>query len=233
MAETLPVPRAILVVSAHWLTHCPTVSAASTPATIHDFAGFPAELYALDYPAPGAAALAARIAELLAERFPERAIDPVRGLDHGAWVPLRVMYPQADIPVTQLSVMPDASPAEHRALGAALAPLTREGVLILGSGGLTHNLHEANFTAPEDEAPDYVNDFREQFIAALRAGDEARLDNYRAAIPHARRAHPTPEHLLPLFVALGAAGPGAMASVLHTGTLYGALAMDALSFSQA
>ena len=147
LAAELPRPRAILAVSAHWDTDSPMVSTAARPATIHDFTGFPAELYAQRYPAPGDPALAARVVKLLGAAGLACGTDPERGLDHGAWVPLKWMYRAADIPVTQLSVQSRRGAAHHHALGKALASLRDDGVLVLGSGGIVHNLREIQWQA--------------------------------------------------------------------------------------
>lgn len=229
LATELPRPRAILAVSAHWTTRVAAVSASPKPATIHDFYGFPEALYELDYPAPGGAELASRVAGLV----PGIKVDALRGLDHGAWAPLSLMYPAADIPVIQLAVMPEADAAAHFDLGRRLAALAGEGVLLLASGSLTHNLYEMIPDMADDEALPHVAEFSDWFVARLEAGDTAALLDWEARAPHGRRAHPTPEHLLPLFVALGAAGDGAHARAVHRGYQLGALAMDAYRFDPA
>lgn len=226
MAQNLPRPRAILVVSAHWNTRTPAVSAARQPQTIHDFHGFPPPLYQLTYPAPGAPDLAAEVAALVANIN----VDRQRGLDHGAWLPLRTMYPAADIPVIQLAVMPLATAEAHYRLGQLLQPLTETGVLILGSGGLTHNLGDIVADAPDGDALPYVGEFRDWFAKALQGHDLAALFDWRRQAPHAARAHPTAEHLLPLFVALGAAGEGTTVQTAFSDCQLGALALDAFVF---
>lgn len=226
LAADLPRPRAILVVSAHWTTAAPAVTATPRPATLHDFHGFPPALYGLSYPAPGAPGLAAEVAA----RVPGIAVDARRGLDHGAWVPLRTMYPDADLPVAQFAVMPGAGAALHFRLGRALQPLARDGVLVLASGSLTHNLGDIVADAPDGAALPYVDEFRAWFGNALRTGDPTALLDWAAQAPHALRAHPTPEHLLPLFVALGAAGDGFSPREVHRDTQYGAVALDAFRF---
>ena len=158
LGRELPRPQSILVVSAHWEAERPTVSTAALPRTIHDFYGFPRELYSLSYGAPGAPRLAQQVRELLAAAGIGCEEAPDRGLDHGAWVPLRYLFPQADVPVTQLAVSPGLGAAHHLELGRALAPLADEGVLVLGSGGLTHNLREVRFDAREGPAPDWVTE---------------------------------------------------------------------------
>jgi 4,5-DOPA dioxygenase extradiol len=226
LAQSQPRPRAILVVSAHWATRAPAVSAAPQPETIHDFHGFPPPLYELAYPAPGAADLAAEVAELI----PGIQIERKRGLDHGAWSPLRFMYPAADIPVIQFAVMPQASAEEHYRLGQMLQPLTGHDVLILGSGGLTHNLRDIVADAADGDALPYVREFRDWFAAALERRDLAALVDWRQQAPHAVRAHPSVEHLLPLYVALGAAGEGAIVKTIYRDYQLAALALDAFVF---
>jgi len=221
-------PRAILMVSAHWETQVPAVNAVAVNETIHDFRGFPAELYAMRYPAPGDSALAARIAALLGEAGLPAAINPRRGLDHGAWVPLILAWPEADIPVLQLSVQTALGPEHHVEVGEALAPLKDEGVLVVGSGSFTHDLSSWRLGTEE---PDWVSGFAEWMDSALREGRTGDLLNYRAQAPAATRNHPTEEHLLPLFVALGAAGQGGRASRIHSSVEHGVLRMDAYRFS--
>lgn len=224
-------PRAILAVSAHWETGQPAVSTAVRPETIYDFHGFPQALYRLRYPAPGAPQLAARVAGLLAASGMPARPDPQRGLDHGAWTPLILMYPQADIPVTQLSIQPQAGAEYHLKLGEALRPLRDEGVLILASGSVTHNLHEFRGGAGRDaQPPAWVTEFNEWLAAALIEGRRADLCAYRSRAPHAARNHPTEEHLLPLLVAAGAGGTDLKARRLHSSYAYGVIGMDAYRF---
>ena len=231
MGRSLPEPRAILVVSAHWETMGgPAVSLAAQPETIHDFGGFPPVLYGLRYPAPGAPELAERTASLLEQAGFAVGRSPARGLDHGAWVPLRLMYPDASIPVTQLSILRGASPAAHEALGSALAPLADEGVLVIGSGSLTHNLYEFRGGLIDAPVPDWVRRFGTWMADRLHANDRHALLDYRSQAPDAVRNHPTDEHLMPLYVAMGAAGEGAVAERIHTSHEYGVLAMDAYAF---
>ena len=231
LGRELPRPQSILVVSAHWEAGRPAVSAATLPRTIHDFYGFPPELYSLAYGAPGAPGLAARVKELLVAAGMQCEESPDRGLDHGAWVPLRYLYPDADIPVTQLAVSPGLGAAHHLELGRALAPLAEEGVLVLGSGGLTHNLREVRFDSPAPPAPDWVSAFADWAGAAVAAGDAAALVDYRRRGPHACRNHPSDEHFLPLLVAMGAAGKDAAGVRVPGGVSHGVLAMDAFVFS--
>jgi 4,5-DOPA dioxygenase extradiol len=220
-------PKAILMVSAHWETRTPAVNAVAINETIHDFYGFPQELYALRYPAPGSPELAERIIDLLASAELPGVIDRERGLDHGAWVPLMLAWPDAKIPVVQLSVQSHLGPGHHLELGRALAPLAHEGVLIIGS--YTHDLSSWRKGSGLDE-PEWVTSFADWFSAALVDGRSCDLLAYRSLAPNAKRNHPTEEHLLPLFVTLGAAGSGAKAKHLHASQTYGVLRMDAFAF---
>jgi len=232
LGTSLDRPEAILVVSAHWETRGgPAVSLARQPETIHDFGGFPRALFEIRYPAPGAPAAAQRAAALLEEAGLPVGASADRGLDHGAWVPLSLMYPNADIPVTQLSVVRDASPAEHERLGLALAALRHEGVLVVGSGSLTHNLYEFRGQGIDAPVPHWVSEFEGWAKARLEASDRQALLDYRRLAPFAEQNHPTDEHLLPLFVAMGAAGADARATQLHASYEHGVLAMDAYAFA--
>ena len=226
LAKDLPRPRAIIAVSAHWNTRTPAVSASLSPETIHDFYGFPPALYELDYLPPGAPDLAAEVAELVAGI----QVDHQRGLDHGAWSPLRFMYPAADIPVIQLAVMPHVDAETHYRLGQQLQSLTGRGVLILASGGLTHNLGEVVRDAKDGDAQPHVREFRDWFVDALQRRDLPALFDWQRRAPHAARAHPSPEHLLPLYVALGAAGDAAGAKLVFSDYQLGALSLDAFFF---
>lgn len=231
LGESLPRPCAILVVSAHWERPVPAITASPAPGTIHDFLGWPRELYGLRYPAPGAPWLAERVAGLLAEAGLPLEADPARGLDHGAWVPLMLGWPAADIPVAQLALIRGGDASAHLALGRALAPLRAEGVLVLGSGAAVHNL---GALAPEGTPPPaWARAFDTWLAEALAAGDREALCQFPAAPPTARAAHPTPEHLMPLFVALGAGGTDAGAVRLHDSWSYGSLSMAAYAFGGA
>jgi 4,5-DOPA dioxygenase extradiol len=231
LGKTLDRPKAIVVVSAHWETRgSPAVSLAQRPETIHDFGGFPPALFEMQYPAPGAPDAAQRAATLLEAQGIPVSRSAERGLDHGAWVPLRLMYPDADIPVTQLSVVRGASPAAHEALGQALAALRNEGVLVVGSGSLTHNLYEFRGQGIDAPVPQWVSEFEAWMKARLEDSDRTALLDYRRAAPFAVQNHPTEEHLLPLYVAMGAAGPAAHATQLHASFEHGVLAMDAYAF---
>ena len=230
VAAQLPKPSAILVISAHWETRIPTVSAAVCPETIHDFSGFADALYKLHYAVPGAPALAASVEKALQLAGIQVVQDAMRGLDHGAWIPLSLMYPLCDIPVTQLSIQPEKDPAWHLALGRALRPLREQGVLIIGSGSITHNL-SAIFRHPHGEpAPLWVTEFCDWIVEKIKAGDLDALTAYRTQAPNAILNHPTDEHLLPLFAALGAAEDMTKAVHLNPVLTYGLLAMDAFKF---
>jgi 4,5-DOPA dioxygenase extradiol len=226
-------PKAILMVSAHWERLRPTVNAPERNETIHDFGGFPDALYRISYPAPPSDALARRVAELLTAGGMPTDIDTKRGLDHGAWVPLMVAWPEADVPVVQLSVQTRLGPEHHYRLGQLLAPLRAEGILIVGSGSFTHDLRsffssDGNIDAPEQ---DWVHVFAEWMASALKEGRVDDLLAYRRLAPEAAHNHPTEEHLLPLYVALGA-GSGGVRQI-HSSTTYGILRMDAFAFGEA
>ncbi len=232
LGAELPRPRAILVISAHWAAREPTVSTAASPDTIHDFGGFPDALYAMEYPAPGAPALAARVRELLAAAALPCAETPDRGLDHGAWIPLKAMYPQADIPVVQLALQPSAGTDWHRRIGAALRHLRDEGVLILASGAVTHNF--GWLTWGENSKPvEAAQAFATWLGEALARDDRPALLDYRRQSAHGAAAHPSEEHLLPLFSALGAATLGEIPLHLEPEYTYGGLAMDAYLWQDA
>lgn len=232
LSDMMPRPRAIVIISAHWETRIPTVNSVERNDTIHDFRGFPPELYELAYPAPGNPELAKRVTGLLDEAGIASTTDNQRGLDHGAWVPLMLAWPDADIPVVQLSVQTDLGPQHHVDLGRALHPLTKEDILIIASGSFTHDLSSWRNYAGQEE-PDWVSQFARWFDKTLVEGNLEDLISYRDLAPHALRNHPTEEHLLPLFVALGAAGPDPQVKRLHTSATYGVLRMDAYSFGSA
>lgn len=237
-AGDLPRPKAMVVVSAHFEVSGGTaVSSDAKPETVHDFGGFQKELYEMQYPAPGNPALAAEIVEsLTAQGFNSQAVGG-HGFDHGVWVPLKLMYPDADIPVVAVSVDPRAGPDYHLRLGHALAKLGGEGVLVIGSGSFTHNLREA-FVAlrqgiREPEVQGWVTDFVDWMDAHLAAGDVAALVDYRRQAPFAEKNHPTDEHLLPLYAAMGAAGENFTATQLHDSNEFGVLSMAMWRFDAA
>lgn len=233
VAHTLPRPRAILVASAHWETELPMLTGSPKPETIHDFGGFPQALYAIRYAAPGAPEVAAEAAELLKRAGITAGVDGFRGLDHGVWVPLMHMFPEADVPVVELSVQPQRGAAHHIALGRALAPLSRRGVLIVGSGHATHNLRDWMTNMRRPGALPYVAGFADWLAARLHAHDDGALVDWKQQGPEALRAHPSDEHFLPLLVAYGAAGERPRVERVHSGIVGGALAMDAYRFEQA
>ncbi len=223
-------PSSILIISPHWDTPSAEVSTVEHPETIHDFFGFPAPLYELRYPAPGAPELARRAAALLQSAGKSCASDPARGLDHGAWSPLRFMFPEADVPVTQLSLQSQRGPRYQFEVGQALAPLCDENVLIIGSGSMTHNLGEFRGKRFDSTPEPYVTEFQDWFARQIGARNIDELLDYRQHAPHAVRAHPADDHLLPLFVALGAKPGFHEAERLVTEVTYGILAMDAYLF---
>lgn len=231
LGKSMERPSAIIVVSAHWETRGgPAVSLAQQPETIHDFGGFPRALFEMQYPASGAPEAAHRASALLEAHGIPVGRSAERGLDHGAWVPLHLMYPDADIPVAQLSVVHGASPSAHERIGHALAALRGEGVLLVGSGSLTHNLYEFRGQGIDAPVPQWVSEFEAWMKARLESSDRAALLDYRRAAPFAAQNHPTDEHLLPLFVAMGAAGADARATQLHASFEHGVLAMDSYAF---
>lgn len=228
LGKKLPRPRAVLCVSAHWDTEAPRLTAGATPHTMYDFYGFPDELYSMTYPAPGAQDVAARTAELLKPAGLSAGLDATRGYDHGAWVPLKLMYPEADLPLAQLSIQSHLSARHHLELGRALAPLRDEGVLILASGNATHNLRDV-FSHDIAAAPaPYAEAFANWLDERILAGDEDALADYLRQGPEARRNHPTADHYLPLLVALGAGGGKGRG--LHHGWTYGVLSMAAYAW---
>ena len=231
LGKTLPRPSAIMVVSAHWESSGgPAVSMATNMETIHDFGGFPPELFAIQYPACGAPDVAEKVRQHLDAAGYSVRSSSQRGLDHGAWVPLMLMYPQSGIPVFQLSILRNRSAVEHERLGQALAMLRHENVLVIGSGSLTHNLAELREQGPNAPVPAWVSDFGNWMKDALQGGERDALFNYRRQAPGAERNHPTEEHLMPLYVAMGAAGRNAKAAQLHSSYEYGVLAMDVYQF---
>ena len=226
LGRIIPSPSAILVVSAHWEAALPTVSLATNPDTIHDFSGFSPALYRMQYPAPGAPVLAEKVAALLSKAGMSAKLHPDRGLDHGAWVPLSAMYPDANIPVTQLSLDANKGPAVHFEIGRALATLRDEGVLIIASGSITHNFSWLNWHADADQAPlPKAEVFTEWVADRLAAHDIPALLAYRSA-PYGAEAHPSEDHFLPLFTALGASS-GDTPVRFQPRFTYGSLSMDA------
>jgi 4,5-DOPA dioxygenase extradiol len=219
-------PAAILVVSAHWETRQPTVSLANLPETIYDFSGFSPALYSMQYRAAGAPKLAERVASLLSSAGITTDRNPNRGLDHGVWVPLTAIYPRANVPVVPLSIMRDAGPASHFEVGRALSPLRDEGVLIVCSGAITHNFAWLDWHADSNKAPHPQAEVFSNWVAErLAAEDIPALMKYRSA-PYGAASHPTEEHFMPFFVALGAA-MGVAPLRYQPRFSYGAMSMDA------
>ncbi|PIN22816.1 Stizolobate synthase [Handroanthus impetiginosus] len=208
-------PSSILIVSAHWETAEPTVNAVNGPSdTIYDFYGFPKPMYQIKYPAPGAPELANKVKKLLKEAgFKRVNEDKKRGLDHGAWVPLMLMYPDADIPVCQLSVQTDMDATHHYNMGKALTSLKKEGVLIIGSGSATHNLR--TMQSINDSVASWATEFNDWLKESLLSGRYEDVNKYEEKAPFAKLAHPWPDHFYPLHVAMGAAGADAKAELIH------------------
>ncbi|HEU0222583.1 MAG TPA: class III extradiol ring-cleavage dioxygenase [Paracoccaceae bacterium] len=223
-------PRAVLAISAHWEADRPLVSEAERPETIHDFRGFPEALYRMQHPCPGAPEVAEEVGALLAEAGYRPAL-AARGLDHGAWVPMKLIDPEAKIPVLQLSLLAGAGATEHWRLGQAVAPMRDRDVLILASGSMTHNLGEIfrGGLVPGRPVEPWATAFADWVAARIEANEVEALVDYRARAPEARRNHPTEEHLVPLHVALGAAC-GEPGRRIHASVEFGALAMDAYRF---
>ena len=230
-AQELPRPKAILIATAHFESAAPLLSTDEKPAMIYDFGGFPQPLFEIVYPAPDSPAVAERAAEALHAAGHDAYGVSDRGFDHGTWVPLSLMYPDADIPVVQISVQPELGAAHHMEIGRALAPLRDEGVLVIGSGSLTHNLYELSRSGRQFDAPvrDWVVEFTDWIAQTLEAGSAEDIAHYRQRAPFARENHPTDEHFLPLPFAMGAGG-GAKGQRVHASYEYGLLAMDAYLF---
>jgi 4,5-DOPA dioxygenase extradiol len=229
LGKRLGKPQAILIASAHWETNVPMVTGSARPETIHDFSGFPEALYRIRYSAAGAPKVAARAQALLKEAGFTAAIDGMRGLDHGAWAPLLYMYPQADVPVVQISLQPELGTRHHLRLGRALRKLEEDNVLVIGSGHMTHNLRDWMRGAGEPQP--YAQQFAEWVRERLDAHDLESLADYRERSPYGARAHPTDEHFLPLFFALGAARDDYKPERIFTGIDAGVLSMDAYVFN--
>ena len=228
LGKDLERPSAIVAISAHWEARTPTVNASATPKTIHDFFGFEPPLYEMHYRASGTPALARRLEQLLTQAGMRVAVDSARGLDHGVWAPLAMMYPEADIPVTQISVQRYESTQHHFLIGQALRELRNEGVLVLASGNATHNLREMQ--PDSSPTPEWVTAFAAWLRSNVAKANVGELLDYRNVAPFATRNHPTEEHFLPLFAAIGAGTPGIAGRLLHDSVTHGVLAMDAYAF---
>ena len=229
LGKRISKPKAVICLSAHWESREPLFTSAKQMDTIHDFYGFPEEMYRLRYPAMGNPELAQRGVELCKVVGIDAGLESSRGLDHGAWVPLMALFPDVDVPVVQVSLPFVHGPRAVYALGKALEPLKREGVLLLGSGGFTHNLGALAWGG--GETPAWASEFHAWTSAALRENRLEDLFEAATCAPHFSRNHPRVEHWLPLFFALGAGGHPWGAETLHTGFEYGSLAMDAFAFS--
>ncbi|MDR3371950.1 class III extradiol ring-cleavage dioxygenase [Rhodoferax sp.] len=228
LGQQLPSLKAVLIVSPHWQTNRVTVMSTVTPETVHDFGGFPASLYRLQYPAAGHPDLAEEAAALLTASGLATQLDERRGLDHGAWVPLMHLLPQANLPVFQVSMPFNLTTHQALQMGQALAPLREQGVLIVASGSMTHNLYEVR--QPASAALAYAQEFASWIKTAVLANAVSALIDYRSEAPHAERAHPTQEHFLPLLVALGAQGDGDAIQFLEGGITHGVLSMDSYAW---
>ncbi|HEX3398261.1 MAG TPA: class III extradiol ring-cleavage dioxygenase [Steroidobacteraceae bacterium] len=228
IGEGLQDLAAVAVVSAHWQTRGVQVMQTAAPETVHDFRGFPPELYRLRYPAPGAPGMARDTAALLEAAGLKPTLENGRGIDHGVWVPLLYLLPKAQVPVFQVSLPFDLDAAGALALGKALAPLRARGVLLMGSGSLTHNLSEIGLIDPN--ATQYAVEFTAWIRARVQRRDLQALADYRHRAPHALRAHPTEEHFLPLLVALGASDSTDEVTVIEGGMTYGVLSMESYAF---
>ena len=219
---------AVAVVSAHWQTAGVQVMHTAVPETLHDFGGFPPALYRLKYPALGAPRLASDTVALLKSAGIEASLDDRRGYDHGAWVPLLYLLPKAQVPIYQVSMPFDLDAPGALQFGRALKSLRQRGVLVMGSGSLTHNLGEIGLSDPK--ATQYATEFTAWIRTHIERRDLKALEAYRRLAPHAVRAHPTEEHFLPLLVALGASSDADALMVLDGGMTYGVLSMESYVF---
>lgn len=224
--------QGIVVISPHWETTVPTVGTATRLATIHDFGGFDPRLYEIRYSAAGCPEAAQQVVDALQAAGLPAGTDAQRGLDHGAWVPLRQMFPDADVPIVPLSVQHHGGPRHAYRVGQALAPLTQQGLLIVASGNITHNLRDwQSLRASERPTPDYVTQFADWVHAQMTGRHTEALLEYRRTQPAGIRAHPRDEHLLPLFTALGAAGSEAQPEAFFRGIYDHVIAMDGYAFA--
>ena len=229
LGRRLGKPKAIVIASAHWESNLPMVTGAERPQTIHDFSGFPEPLYRIHYTAPGAPAVAQKAVQLLKKHGLTAAVDGCRGLDHGAWAPLLYMYPDADVPVVQISLQPELGTRHHLNLGRALRPLEEDNVLVIGSGHMTHNLRD--WSRGRGEPQPYAQEFSDWVKDRVENHELDTLADYRSRAPHGARAHPTDEHFLPLFFALGAARDDYKAERIYSAIDSGVLSMDAYLFN--
>ncbi len=228
LSRQLPRPRAVVLFSAHWESPVQLVSGAQQHSLIYDFYGFPDEMYQLTYPAKGDADVTAQIRRLFTDAGIACEIDDRRGLDHGAWVVLRLLYPDAAIPVVALSVNPMLPPREQYRIGRALAPLRQQDILIIGSGGTVHNLRRIGWNSTT--ADDWAVQFDDWIADRLQTWDLELLFEYEAQAPHAREAVPRNEHFIPLFLAMGAADDNRKAALVHRSYQYGSLSLSCWQF---
>lgn len=229
-------PKAILIVSAHFEKQGAVVVSDPQPETLYDFGGFQPELYQMVYPSPGDPDLALRVQQMLKEAGIEATLLAKRGFDHGTWTSMKLAFPDADIPIVQLSIDPTRDALYHFHLGAALSSLREEGVLLIGSGHITHNLRAVfgamrNGIALDDELAKKVSVFTEWFAEKFAAGDQRSILNWSEEAPFVAENHPTDEHLMPIFFAYGAAGVGAKAERFHASKQFGFFAFDCYRFS--
>jgi 4,5-DOPA dioxygenase extradiol len=228
LGKELPTPKAVLVVSAHWLTQGTFITAVETPKTIHDFGGFPQALFEAQYPAPGDSGLAESISQLITE--PAIGLDHEWGLDHGAWTILRHIYPNADIPVLQLSIDYNQPPSSHYELAKLLAGLRKRGILIIGSGNMVHNLRMVDFARLNDAnyGFDWALEMNEIFKTKILAGDHQALINYTSLHAASKLAIPTPDHYYPLLYTLGLQQPKDNVSFFNDRAVAGSLTMTSV-----
>lgn len=231
--QRIPRPRAVIVVSPHWETKHPVVGLSNRLSTIHDFYGFDQRLYEIQYAATGCPEAAQEVVSALEASDFHISLDRDRGLDHGAWVPLRQVFPDADVPIIPLSMQAYRGPDHAFRVGQALAPLVERNFMVLGSGNITHNLHDWKVLRRNGSGPPaYVRDFSDWIYDRLMSGNTEELLFYRTCAASAARAHPSEEHLLPLFTALGAAGPNAQPFAFYRGVSETVLAMDGYAFER-
>lgn len=226
LSLNLPKPRAIIVMSAHWESNALEVSTGARPETWHDFRGFPDELYEIRYPAPGAPDIAEQVLNLFAEAQITAHANSTRPRDHGVWMPLLHMYPEADIPVVEISLPMTLSAEEIFKIGQALAPLRDQQILLIGSGSITHNLRELAWHGEASEVPEWASTFRNHVVQKLTHSDYPAVLAWNT-IPYVHRNHPTIEHFAPLFFSMGT---GDRFSIVHSSFTMGALGMDIYRF---
>ncbi len=230
LPQRVGTPKAIVAISGHDIARSPSIGASATHEAVHDFYGFPQALYELRYQPPGDPALARDALARITAAGIAATLHEEPGIDHGIWAPLKLAFPEANVPVVPLALSGSMEAGLHIAMGRALAPLRDDGVLVMGSGSFTHNLREMSRGDAASETPPYVREFGEWIAGALERGDDDAIAHWRSRAPHAARAHPTPEHFEPLLVAYGAGGANPRVEHLHSSTTYGNLAMDAFAF---